>query len=193
MTYLRQSGRKCDFARLVLNHALIMGDIVNHGTSENSTANLMQYGMIEVPFKCRVDKIGFFAGGEMNSGNFMLALYDSDPVTLVPKNLICAVASTAVAGKPDTVLQFYAPTTTPIINAGLYYVGIIFSANYAAGTTGGRIFFATFAAAAINVWNDAITPWYNQAVGSFTVPNPATPVAYGLQYLFGAALKVTVV
>ena len=164
------------------------------GASQDSTANRYVASPIIVPFRCRVDKIGVWAGGQVNSGQFMLGLHDSD-VNLLPNALVCQTAAANVVGLSSNLLQFRVPTTTPTIQPGLYYVGYICDTTYALGVAGMRVmtvFIAQVVDAGLLTF-DGFGAAYIQNMGGFLMPDPFVEVLSDTHIVSCLALKVTAV
>ncbi len=156
-------------------------------------AKVLRLSPIEVTRRSTVRALGFVTGSNVINGNFFMGLYDSDPTTLLPRNLIAQTASTSVVGLPGNSWVYTATTSNPVIEPGLYWVAFLCDTTYNAGVAGlqtmysGNTIQANVAPGPIN--GPAIIQ--DVVVGAFALPNPCPATVGNYSSLYYHALQVT--
>lgn len=159
----------------------------NRGTF-SPLANVYYCSYFEIPFRCTILRIGL-TSTNIVSGNFRLGVHGPD-VNGLPNSRICEVGSTGVGALGLNDWRWFTPTTTPIIQPNIYYVGVICDEPYVPATTGFQTHLGGPLQAAVDTnMLDGMAVSYNQNVGAFAVPDPMTEVLWGQRPLL-IALRV---
>lgn len=154
-------------------------------STDSPVANRLIVTPIQIPFRRRVVKLGI-QPGLVVSGNFMLAFYAD--LNEFPEVLVCGTASTAVATLTANHWSWITPTSTPIIDAGLYYIGSICNESYVGGVSGMQLNRTSLATGGTPF--DAFGGSYRQDVGAFTLPDPMVEVAHNPTYVYKFGVKL---
>jgi hypothetical protein len=130
-------------------------------TSTWPAANLAIYVPFTIPFRYPVKRV-WWVNGSTITGNIAYGIYSHDMAK------IYATASTAQSGA--SVMQYTTPSPDFVLPPGDYYHALIVSATTAALVSG---------LSGISVVEGRICGLVEQAVGSMTLPDLATPAQFG--------------
>lgn len=174
-----------DFYERVLG-PLIMA---SWGGNQGSIANRAYGSPRPVPFRCRIDRLGFVCGGQANTGNFQIACYGPYPAW----DMICTMTPVAVNTLTANIWNWFTPTTTPTIQPGLYWFAHVCDTNYSAGVAGMQ--FAMQAVGnTIRNCLDLEVEGYNMVErmdNAYPLPDPFVPVNHSVNNFMSPSARVT--
>lgn len=157
------------------------------GAGPSSTALRYRASPIVLPVNCRIDEIGILCS-QANTGTILMGVHNSDTNDL-PDELVCETAAQAMGAFAANTWSWIAPTTTPQVDSGHYYVGWIGSVDWADGVAGFRTFQRD--CSRIGVF-DVIYGIYRETVLVYSIPDPFVEVQESETWLMAMGLHVTV-